>query len=89
MESDNAALKTDPAKPKPNNKLYVSADAIIHHTDKRMNNLAADAAVSARSQLLPKPSDTTLDTIRQVLSKNIVSKRRDIVIDQYEDSSGE
>jgi hypothetical protein len=61
----------------------------VNDVNKRMNNLAADAAVSARSQLLPKPSDTTLDTIRQVLSKNIVSKRRDIVIDQYEDSSGE
>ena len=88
MESDNAALKKDYMKPNANNKLYVSADAIIQHTEKRINNLAVTATVNARRQLLPKKSDTKLDTVRQVLSKKIVSKKRDIVIDQYEDSSG-
>lgn len=89
VESDNAALKKDTQRPRPNSKLHISTHAIIHHTDKRMTKLTAEATRTSQLQLLPKPSETEYESLRHILSKDIVDKRRDAVLDQYELSKGE
>lgn len=89
VESDNAALKKDPQRPRPNSKLHISTHAIINHTDKRLSNLSVEATRTLQLQLLPKESDTDLESVRQILSKDIVEKKRDAVVDQYKCSKGE
>lgn len=88
VESDNAALKKDPMRPNANSKLYISAKNIVSHTNRRMNTLKADAAKKATSQLLPKPSDNDIDTLRCKLSKDIVEHKREICLQQFISSSG-
>jgi hypothetical protein len=75
-------------RPKANAKLYISAKNIVSHTNRRMHTLKAEAAKKATSQLLPKPSDNEIDTLRCKLSKYIVEHKREIGLQQYVSSSG-
>ena len=88
VESDNASLKKDPMKPHANSRLYVSAKNILDHTTRRIDKLMRQATKKARSQILPKPSDSDVDKIRHALSKDIVEHKREKVLQQFLASSG-
>ena len=71
-----------------NAKLFTSARAITQHTDRRMNQLQADAAKDFDKRILPKPNDNAVESCRSKLSRHIAEHRRDTVVRQWEMSSG-
>lgn len=88
-ESDNAALRSDVMGPSANAHLFTSAHSITQHTKRRMNKLASKATTSYEKQILPKASDSVADRCKVKLSKDIVEYKRDIVVEQFEQSQGE
>lgn len=88
VESDNSSLKRDHMGPDANAKLFTSARAITQHTDRRMNQLQADAAKDFDKRILPKPNDNAVESCRSKLSRHIAEHRRDTVVRQWEMSSG-
>ena len=88
-ESDNSSLKRDHMGPSANANLCSSAASITKHTNRRMKSLKANSTKRFGQRLLPKKTDSRIESCRAELSKDIVDYKRDLIIDQFVSSYGE